>query len=136
MNSKIIHLLTALLTAFLLFLAVGYNGWICNGNVFTGDCRHMEYMRIVGGLLLTSGILICLAALIIIVALIRCADWIDFVVVFVVILSTIFSAAGVFYYYNNTHTWSPFIASIAMTISFVLTAFLLIDVISQRVKST
>ncbi|VDK21169.1 unnamed protein product [Taenia asiatica] len=136
MNTKFAHIFGALLTALLLFLAVGYHGWICIGSVFSEDCKHLGYMQTVGGLLITAGILICLAALIIILAIFRCADWLNLAALSVVILSTIFSAAGVFFYYNNTHTWSPFMATIAMTISFVLTALLLIDVISERVNSS
>ncbi|KAL5105532.1 hypothetical protein TcWFU_007269 [Taenia crassiceps] len=135
MYTKFAHIFSALLTALLLFLAVGYHGWLCIGSVFSGDCKHMEYMRIVGGLLITAGILICLAALIIVFAVLGYADWLNIVAVSVIILSTIFSAAGVFFYYNNTHTWSPFMASIAMAISFVLTAVLLIEIISERIES-
>lgn len=136
MNNKFAHIFSALLAALLLFLAVGYHGWACIGSAFSEDCKQVGFMRTVGGLLVTAGILICLAALIIVFAILRCADWLNLAAVSVVILSTIFSAAGVFFYYSNTHIWSPFMATIAMTISFVLTALLLIDVISERATSS
>ncbi|CDI96997.1 expressed conserved protein [Echinococcus multilocularis] len=136
MNFKIAHIFAALFSAFLLFLAIGYNGWNCNGSVFSGNCGQLEYMRTVGGLLLTAGIITCIVAILIILDLVHCASGLDIAAAATVTISTIFSAAGVFFYFNNTHVWSPFLATMAMTISFVLTALLIIDAAMGNAKSS
>ena len=130
MNLKYFYIIASIVIAFLLFLSVGYDGWGCGGSAFSGACKHSEKMRTVGALLLTAGILIALVAVFVGLQLANQGKGMGIAAAVVVIASTILSMAGVFYYYDQTSLWSPFIAVIGMTISFVLTVLLVIDLVN------
>ena len=126
------YIFATLLVALFLFLSTGYHGWNCGGSVFTGECGNLQFMKTVGGLLITGGLLILIATVIISLRVAKFSRHLDIVAAVVAVISTIFSSAGVFYYYDHTNLWSPFIASMGMTISFALVAVLIIDVITGR----
>ena len=126
-NQRFMYIFAALLVALFLFLATGYHGWHCGGSAFTGECKNHEYMKTVGGLLITAGILIFIAAVIICFRAAEFSRHLDIAAAVVVCMSTVLSCAAVFYYYNNIKLWSPFIASMGMTISFALFAVFIVE---------
>ncbi|KAL5105509.1 hypothetical protein TcWFU_006382 [Taenia crassiceps] len=135
MNTNVIHIFACLFTAALLLVPVVFHGFNCTGTVFSSSCGGIKYLQIMGGLILSAGVLIFLAALIICLTTFCHAKWLKHAAISVVSLSTILSAAAVILYFNSTKAWSPFMVSIAMTASFVHTVMLLIDV-SSRLKSS
>ncbi|VDM24140.1 unnamed protein product [Hydatigera taeniaeformis] len=136
MNTKVAHIFAALLTALLLLIPVGFHGFDCSGYIFSAECGGISYLQILGKLTLTAGVFACMAALFIAISISCHTKWLNRVIISVVSLSTIFSATTIFLYYTNTKAWSPFMASMAMTISIVHTAILLIDFLSNLIKSS
>ena len=129
MNLKYFYIATAIIVAFLLFLAIGYDGWGCGGSAFSDGCDKWEKMKKVGALLLTAGLLILLVALFIGLQFSSYGRGMSIAALIFVIISTVLSVAGVFYYYDKTSIWSPFIATMGMTVSIVLTVLLIYDFI-------
>lgn len=136
MNIKVAHICASLLTGLLLLIPVFFHGFKCHGYAFSAECGSIRYLQIMGGLVLCAGALICLAALIITLTFLCHAKWLYHATISVTTLSTILSAAAVILYYNSTKAWSPFMASMAMTISLIHTATLLIEVATRLFKSS
>ncbi|VDK23127.1 unnamed protein product [Taenia asiatica] len=135
MNTKAVHISAFLFTALLLFVPLFFHGFNCSGNVFSAECGRVKYLQIMGGLTLGAGALMCTAALIITLTSLCNARCLHHTAISVVTLSTILTAAAVILYYNYTKAWSPFMATMAMVISFVHTSILVIDVGSRLMKT-
>ncbi|KAM3172553.1 hypothetical protein ACTXT7_014297 [Hymenolepis weldensis] len=135
MYQKIFHIFIALLTVFFICLALGYHGWRCNGSVFSGECGEQEYMKIMGYLLLTTGIFSCISVTLVALSMFAYGKWLDIVVVIITIITAIFASVGVFYYYKHEKYLSPLISSIAMTLSFALMGMMIKDLLIARLDS-
>ena len=112
------------------FFSVGYNGWGCGGSIFSRRCTlQCICSERVGALLLTAGALILLATIFLALFILRDEDWCIVVSAICATLAAIIGMAGVFYYINHGSLISPYLATIVMTLSIALAAFLIFDVI-------
>ena len=80
---------------------------------------------------MTAGLLILLAGIFLIVLVAMDEDWAEIAGAVFAVLAAIIAIAGVFYYLANTATWSPFIATIAMSLTVAVAAILLFDLITS-----
>ena len=129
LKEKIAYIIVALLATILFFLAVGYNGWGCNDSILGPNCIKVKVNEITGALLVTAGLLIFIAAVLLLVV-IRRPHWpVEITAGVFAALAAVVSIAGVFYYLDTLGQWSPFIATIAMALSVALATFILTDLI-------
>ena len=131
MDRRIAYIIVALLAALLFFLAVGYNGWGCGDSILGTNCIKVKVNEITGALLLTAGLLILLASIFLILVVALGDSWTEIVSAVFATLAAIIGIAGVFYYLDSHGNWSPFIATIAMSLTVALAAILLFDVITS-----
>lgn len=131
MDRRIGYIIVALLAALLFFVAIGYKGWFCGESILGPNCGKFEVSKTTGGLLLTAGLLIFLAAVFIIIHLAMGASWAGIVAAVLTVISAILSIAGVFYYLDKYNIWSPFIASMGMSFTIALSAIIIMDLVGK-----
>nr|CDS30334.1 expressed protein [Hymenolepis microstoma] len=132
MDRKICYIIIALLSAFLFFLAVGYNSWPCGGSPLSNGCKKMKLYETTGALILTAGLLIFVSAVLLIVAMLKGGKWTEIAALAFALMAAIIAMAGVFYYYDRSSVWGPFIATIGMTLTIAIAGIILFDVINNR----
>ncbi|VDO11120.1 unnamed protein product [Rodentolepis nana] len=132
MDRRIGYIIIALLSALLFFLAVGYNGWPCGGSPLSDRCKRLKLYETTGALILTAGLLALLCGIILIFALLKGGDWTEIASLVLALLAAIIGMAGVFYYYDNSAWWGPFIATVGMSLTIALAGIILFDVITSR----
>lgn len=130
MDRRIIYVIIALLSAALFFMAVGYASWGCAGSPLADPCKQIERLHTTGALLLTAGLVILLGGIFLILLVVMGDSWTEIAAAVATTAAAILAIAAVFYFYDKTNIWSPFIATIAMTLSIALAAVLLFDLIS------
>ncbi|EUB59682.1 hypothetical protein ECG_07268 [Echinococcus granulosus] len=123
----------ALVAAILFFTAIGYGGWTCTGSIFSKDCVQSNVNATTGALLLVAGLVVFFASISLIVAVTKGKKWADILSIVLTVIAAILAIAGVFYYLNSKNIWSPFIATIAMSLTVALAAILIFDHISISV---
>ena len=131
MDRRVAYIIVALIAAFLFFLAIGYNGWGCGESILGSICIKSKVNETTGALLLTAGLLILLAGIFLILMVVLGDSWTEIASTVVATLAAIIAIAGVFYYLDSLKLWSPYIATIAMSLSIALAAILLFDLISS-----
>ncbi|VDK22807.1 unnamed protein product [Taenia asiatica] len=136
MDQRIGHILIAFVAALLFFVAIGYTDWACGGSILGSNCLRSNVNTVTGALLLTAAFLILLAGIFLIVLMVTGAEWSEITSAAVATAAAILAIAGVFYYLNKRGLWSPFIATIAMSLSVALAAILLFDLIIGDKKSS
>ncbi|KAL5960567.1 hypothetical protein TSMEX_011706 [Taenia solium] len=130
MDRRIAYIIIALLAALLFFLAIGYNGWACGDSILGPNCIKHKVNETTGALLLTAGLLILIAGIFLIVLVVTETSWSEIASAVIATVAAILAIAGVFYYLDHMRIWSPFIATIAMSLSVALAAILLFDLIT------
>ncbi|EUB59681.1 hypothetical protein ECG_07269 [Echinococcus granulosus] len=127
MNRRIAYIIIALVAAILFFLAIAYSGWGCDGSILGPNCLLSKGNEVTGALLLTAGLLIFIAGIFLIILVVTETMWSEIASTVIAILSAIIAIAGIFYYLDHMKSWSPFIATIAMSLTIALAAVLLFD---------
>lgn len=130
MDRRIVYIIIALLAALLFFVAIGYSGWACGESILGPHCIKFKVNETTGALLLTAGLLILIAGIFLIVLVVTGTSWSEIASAVVATVAAILAIAGVFYYLDHMKIWSPFIATIAMSLSVALAAILLFDLIT------
>ncbi|VDK24510.1 unnamed protein product [Taenia asiatica] len=133
MDRRISYILIAFVAALLFFLAIGYNGWGCGGSILGSSCIKNKVNEVTGALLLTAAFLILIAGIFLIVLVATEYDWSEIASAVIATVAAILAIAGVFYYLDHRKFWSPFIATIAMSLSVALAAILLLDLITEGI---
>ncbi len=96
MSRQIGYCVFAFIAAFLFFFAVGYSGWPCFGSILSEACRRSQRLEVTGALLLTSGLVILLCAIFLILVIVMGSEWMDIVAAVLATLTAILSIAAVF----------------------------------------
>lgn len=133
MYRRISYVAVALIATLLFFVAIGYSGWVnCASSILSPDCRKSVVNRTAGGLLLTAGLCIFICAVLLVFSIMYGNRWIEVISAAIASSSAILAIAGCFYYHDHTKIWSPFIASMAMTLSIALAVVLIVDSIRSE----
>ncbi|VDK22805.1 unnamed protein product [Taenia asiatica] len=132
MDRRIAYIIIALSAAILFFVAIGYNGWGCGDSILGPNCLKIKMHEVTGALLLTAGLLILIVVALLILFVATESGWSQIACTVVATLAALISIAGVFYYLDHRRIWSPFIATIAMSLTVALTAILLFDIFTTR----
>ncbi|VDM34462.1 unnamed protein product [Hydatigera taeniaeformis] len=133
MDRRIGYIIIALVAALLFFVAIGYHGWACGDSILSSNCLRFKINEVTGALLLTAGLLILVAGIFLIVLVLTETSWSEIAAAVIAIVAAILAIAGVFYYLDHMGMWSPFIATIAMSLSIALAAILLFDLITGEI---
>lgn len=132
MARRISCLILALIATLLFFLAIGYNGWECSGIILGSNCKNNPVHETTGALLLTAGLLVFAAAIFIIFLMLWNHTWSNYMAAAVGFIAAILAIAALFYYFSShKHFWSPFIATIAMSLTIALAISLITDLIGD-----
>ncbi|VDM36084.1 unnamed protein product [Hydatigera taeniaeformis] len=121
------HIVLALIAVILFFTAIGYSGWDCRGSILGKACVKNSVNLTAGALLTTAGVVIFFAVIFLILKVAKGKDWMDILAIVLTVIAAILAMAGVFYYLNSKQMWSPFIATIAMSLNVALAAILTFD---------
>ncbi|CDI96988.1 expressed protein [Echinococcus multilocularis] len=132
MDRRIAYIIIALIASILFFIAIGYYDWTCGGSNPGPSCIKTEAKEVIGALLLTAGLLILIAGIFLIIFVVTKFPPSETASVVIAILAAIIAISGVFYHLYQVGIWSPFIATIAMSLSAELAAILLIDLITSK----
>lgn len=132
MDRKIVYVILALAAAFLYFFAIGFDGWSCGGSILGENCLRFEVNKVAGALLLTAGLVVCIAGVLLILLILLDYSWSVIAACVLAVISAILSIAGVFYYVDAHKNWSPFIATAAMTLTVALSVILIFDLITKH----
>ncbi|CDI96990.1 expressed conserved protein [Echinococcus multilocularis] len=132
MDRRVAYIIIALVAAILFFVAIGYNGWGCGDGILGPNCLRSKVNEVTGALLLTSGLLVLIAIVFLILLVATEASWSEIASTVIATLAAIIALAGVFYYLDHRQIWSPFIATIAMSLTVALAAILLFDLITSN----
>ncbi|KAL5962564.1 hypothetical protein TSMEX_009680 [Taenia solium] len=127
----VVYVAFALVATFLLFFAIGYDGWNCEGGILTGECQKEGAYRLTGVLLLAANSAILLAGILLILLTACKFAWGGTVACMLAVISAALSITGMAFYANALNYWSPFIATAAMTLMFALSAILIFDLASK-----
>ena len=127
MDRQVALFIIALLSAILLYFAIGYPSWDCNGSILGSYCTHIKEYEIVGIMLIIAAVFITLAALFIILSLLIGSSWMDIAAMVFAVVGAILAIAGVFYYISVRGIWSPVIAAIGMALAVALALILIFD---------
>ncbi|VDK25588.1 unnamed protein product [Taenia asiatica] len=131
MDRRIAYVVIAFVAPLLFFVAIGYDGWGCGGSILGPLCRQVKEFEIIGALILTAALLIVIAAIVLILHILMGNIWTKIVSAIITTIAAILAIAGTFYYLHFIALWSPFIATIAMTLVIVLAALILTDLITS-----
>lgn len=131
MARKLVHVTFALAAAFLLFFAIGYEGWDCKGGILSDECQNEGPYKVTGVLLLAANSAILLAGILLIFLTVFKLSWSAKVAFILAVISAALSIAGLVYYANARKHWSPFIATAAMTLMTALFSILIFDLASK-----
>ncbi|KAL5105334.1 hypothetical protein TcWFU_000302 [Taenia crassiceps] len=126
-DHRVGYVILGLIAATLYFTAIGYSGWDCVGSILGAQCSKSEVNQITGALILTAALIVFIASLFLIGAVVKRKDWLDILATVLTVVAAVLAMAGVFYYLNRKNSWSPFIATIAMSITIALAAILIFD---------
>ncbi|KAL5960563.1 hypothetical protein TSMEX_011702 [Taenia solium] len=126
-DHRVGYIFLALIAAILYFTAIGYSGWDCSGSILGMECTKSEVNLTTGALLLTAGLVVFIASLFLIAAVTKGKDWMDILSTVLTVIAAILAMGGVFYYLDTKNIWSPFIATIAMSVTVALAAILIFD---------
>ncbi|VDM35251.1 unnamed protein product [Hydatigera taeniaeformis] len=126
-DHRVGYVVLALIAVILYFTAIGYGGWDCKGSILGQTCAKNSVNLTTGALLTTAGVVVFFAAIFLILTLTKGKDWMDILATVLTIIAAILAMAGVFYYLDKKNIWSPFIATIAMSITVALAAILICD---------
>ncbi|KAL5105537.1 hypothetical protein TcWFU_007500 [Taenia crassiceps] len=129
MDRRIGHTIIAFVAALLFFVAIGYTDWACRGSILGSNCLQSKVNEVTGALLLTAALLIFIAGILLVVLVVTGSNWSEIASTVAATAAAILSLAGVFYYLDKRGLWSPFIATVAMSLSVALAAILLFDLI-------
>lgn len=127
LSRRILYALLEITVAVLMFIAVGYNGWRCGGNIFSEHCARYEILRIVGILLTIAGIMSTIGAGMTLIKPTPKNRWLNTAVLVMTTLTMTLSTSGVIYYHYTTNTWLPVVAAFAMTFSLSLSLLITSD---------
>ncbi|KAL5105439.1 hypothetical protein TcWFU_009646 [Taenia crassiceps] len=130
MDRRVAYIIIALVAALLFFVAIGYHGWGCGDSILGPGCIRNKVNEVTGALLLTAGLLVFLAAIFLILLVVTESSWSEIASAIIASVAAILAIAGVFYYLDSRKFWSPFIATIGMSLSVALAAILLFDLIT------
>lgn len=125
MARKLVHVTFALAAAFLLFFAIGYEGWDCKGGILSDECQNEGPYKV------TANSAILLAGILLIFLTVFKLSWSAKVAFILAVISAALSIAGLVYYANARKHWSPFIATAAMTLMTALFSILIFDLASK-----
>lgn len=126
-DHRVGYIVLAIIAAILYFTAIGYSGWDCKGSILSAECTKYKVNLTTGALLLTAGLVVFVASLFLIAVVVKGNVWLDIVSTVLTGAAAILAMAGVFYYLNSRNIWSPFVATIAMSITVALAAILIFD---------
>ncbi|EUB59683.1 hypothetical protein ECG_07265 [Echinococcus granulosus] len=132
MDRRVAYIIIALVAAILFFVAIGYNGWGCGDGILGPNCLRSKVNEVTGALLLTAGLLVLIAVVFLILLVATETSWSEIASTVIATLAAIIALAGVFYYLDHRQIWSPFIATIAMSLTVALAAILLFDLITSN----
>ena len=128
MDRRVIFVITSLLAALLSFLAVGYNGLGCDGSILDWTCITSKVNKTTGALLLTAGLLIFLAGIILILMIAMGDSWTE---IGSAVVAAITIPGVIYYLYAIPWNGSQFLAVIAMIITVGLACAMIIDLIKS-----
>ncbi|VDK24372.1 unnamed protein product [Taenia asiatica] len=131
MDRRLVYVAFAPVATFLLFFAIGYDGWNCEGSILTGECQKEGAYKLTGVLLLAANFAILLAGIFLILLTACKFAWSATVACILAVISDALSITGMAFYANALNYWSPFIATAAMTLMFALSGILVLDLASK-----
>ncbi len=134
MDRRIIYVVIALIAAMMFFLAIGYDGWGCGGSIFSDGCKKLSRHETTGALLLVSGLVVLAGAIIMILVIVLNRPWTDIAAAVVIAVAAILAIAAVFFYYDVVGIWSPFISTMAMTLTISLAVVLIFEIATTRIR--
>ncbi len=134
MDRRIIYVVIALMAALLFFIAIGYDGWGCGGSIFSESCKKLSRHETTGALLLVSGMVVLAGAILMILVIVLNKSWANIAATVVTAVAAILAIAGVFFYYDVAGMWSPYISTIAMTLTISLAFVLIFELATTRVR--
>ncbi|KAL5105457.1 hypothetical protein TcWFU_004786 [Taenia crassiceps] len=132
MDRRVAYIIIALSAAILFFAAIGFNGWGCGDSILGPNCLKLKVHEVTGALLLTAGLLVLITTALLILFVATESGWSQIAATVVATIAAIISLAGVFYYLDHRRIWSPFIATIAMSLTVAITAILLFEIFTRR----
>ncbi|VDK22470.1 unnamed protein product [Taenia asiatica] len=131
MDRQIAYVVIAFVASLLFFVAIGYDGWRCGGSILGPFCRQVKEFEIIGALILTAALLTVIAAIVLILSILMGNSLTKIVSAVITTIAATLAIAGTFYYLHFLGLWSPFIATMAMTLVIVLAALILTDFITS-----
>lgn len=127
MDHRLAYFILALFSTVIFFVAVGYDGWGCEGSILSGDCSNLFLYRFIAGLLLVAGTFSLFASVLLIPPMRKWLTHAEMVALALGGVATIAAMTGMFYYTDAADDWSPFIAAIAMSLTVALSTVMLLD---------
>ncbi|VDL42058.1 unnamed protein product [Hymenolepis diminuta] len=135
-DRRLAYLIIALVATLLFMVAIGYNGWQCGDSILGPKCIRYKAYQTTGALLLTAGLFVFVGAIFILLAMLKDFEWAGFVALASTFIAAILALAAMFYYFDIFKVWSPFIGTIAMSLTIALAGMLIFDLIHQTKRST
>ncbi|KAL5105353.1 hypothetical protein TcWFU_001170 [Taenia crassiceps] len=132
MDRRLMYVSLAFAAAFLYFVAIAYDGWRCNGSIFSADCLRLPHYQAIGALHVTAALIVLTAGILLILLIVFGYSWGSLAACVLSGVSFIFSMVGIIYYANLNRIWSPTLATVAMTLSAVLMGNLFFDLIDKE----
>lgn len=131
MDRRLMYVSFAFAAAFLYFVAIGYDGWKCDGSIFSSDCLRRPYSKMVGALHLTAALGIVTVGIFLILLIVFDYYWSALAACILAGISVILSMVGIIYNADVNQIWSPTIVTVAMTLSVALMGNLIFDLLNK-----
>ncbi|VDL42052.1 unnamed protein product [Hymenolepis diminuta] len=133
MDRKIGYLIISIIATILFMVAIGYAGWGCGGSILSQRCIKLSKIyEITGALLLTAGLLVFIAGVFILLYMLKGFGWSNIIATVACFIAAILALAAMFYYYDSGNIWSPFIATIAMSLNVALAGMLVFEIVGSN----
>ncbi|VDM18520.1 unnamed protein product [Hydatigera taeniaeformis] len=127
MDRNVLYAVFAFAAALLFFVAIGYDGWRCEGSIISKSCLGHPHNDVTGALLITAGLIILIADIFLLLPIIIYFSWGATVACVLTVISAIFAMVGTFLHVHVNHLWSPSLASVATTLTVILSSILVFD---------
>ncbi|VDO11262.1 unnamed protein product [Rodentolepis nana] len=126
MDVRVLHLFLATIATILFMTAIGYNGWKCGESLLSPLCIKLDKRNeITGALLLTAGLLVFIAGAFILVYLLKGSGGPNIAATVATFIAAILASVAMFFYHSFVIGWSPFIATMAMSLTIALAIMLI-----------
>lgn len=133
MDRRIGYLVISIIATLLFMVAIGYAGWDCGDSILSQRCIKMsKRLEITGALLLTAGLLVFIVGVLILLHMLKGFEWSKIAAAVACFIAAILALAAMFYYYDSGNIWSPFIATMAMSLNVALAGMLIFEIISSN----